>query len=63
MRDINNNNTAPYNTTGLETALGLFDSDDKIKKGLEFYAEFARNVTSLKEPPSAAYEDSDGVGL
>jgi hypothetical protein len=63
MRDIDNNTTAPYNTTGLETALGLFNSQDEVKKGLEFYAEFAKNVTALTEPPPALYEDSNAVGL
>lgn len=39
MRDIDGNRSASYNTTGLETALGIFGADDKIKPGLTYYAD------------------------
>lgn len=66
MRDIDNNQSAPYNTTGLETALGLFNADDTIKPGLTYYADFARQIAGMTAPnfgkplPEA---DPDAVGL
>ena len=52
MRDIDGNTSAPYNTTGLETALGLFGADDQIKPGLTYFAEFA--VSSHKQAAIAS---------
>ena len=66
MRDIDGNQSAPYNTTGLETALGLFTADDQVKPGLTYYAEFAREITGMAAPNSGKplpEDDPDAVGL
>jgi hypothetical protein len=66
MRDIDGNKSAPYNTTGLETALGLFGADDKIKPGLTYYADFAREVakmTAANNDKTLPEDDPDAVGL
>ncbi len=66
MRDIDANNTAPYNTTGLETSLGLFNADDTIKPGLTYYADFAREIARMTAPNSGKplpEADPDAIGL
>ena len=66
MRDIDGNKTAPYNTTGLETQLGLFGADDKIKPGLTFYADFAKTAARMSAPNGGKRlpeDDPDAIGL
>jgi hypothetical protein len=49
----------PYLKCGFEGYLGLVDAQDRVKPGLEFFAEFAREVQT-KAPPRAA---RDAIGV
>jgi len=40
----------PYTQHGFEGTLGLIDSNDKVKPGLEYYLEFAKSLATLPEP-------------
>ena len=64
MRDFTNTQDLPYNTHGKESLLGLFEgASDTVKPGLEFLAEFAKNVSSRQEPPALPEDSSEAVGL
>lgn len=58
MRDISSANQ-PYTKHAFESALGLVDANDKIKPGLEYFIEFARQAQTL----TAATVPADSIGL
>jgi len=60
LRDINAK-VYPYSQSQFEGTLGLVDSRDRVKPGLEYYLEF---VKTLAKRPAAGYSiTSESVGL
>jgi hypothetical protein len=49
----------PYLANGLEGTLGLIDAEGRVKPGLDYFLEFARNVQTAPAPTPAA----DAIGL
>ena len=58
MRDITAN-VYPYTGHGFEGTLGLFDAQDRVKPGLEYYLEFGQSLATRPAPSLAA----DTIGL
>jgi len=54
--------TEPYSHVGMESMLGMFDSNDRITPGLEFFSEFAQQL-SLINNVSFPEDDAFAVGL
>ena len=68
MRDVDEDNGAvdeyPYRTHGKESLLGIYNgSGAKIKPGLRFLSDFAKNVTRATSPPPLPENNPDSIAL